>query len=250
GMFPVSDAAHEEIVYVLNARDGGSVHGYRIGDDDQLRSIPNSTRSLGLSTNPLSPTEFLTTPGQVGFTPDGRQLIVTTKASGSHIDVFQVGEDGRLSQAPVVNPSQTPVPFAFSFDQQRQLVVAEAGSSDVSTYTVNADGTISPIATVTDAQAALCWLARGKDTYFGANAGSGSVSAFRVDASGHPTLQATTSAIGPNPIDLATSRGGRFLYVELGGNGTIAALKANKDGSLTPIGTVAGHVGEEGIVAL
>jgi len=30
----------------------------------------------------------------------------------------------------------------------------------------------------------------------------------------------------------------------------VAALRVNSDGSLTPIGTVAGHAGEEGIVAL
>src|SRR5438132_9119951 len=30
GVFPVSIAAHDDLVYVLNARGGGSVHGYRI----------------------------------------------------------------------------------------------------------------------------------------------------------------------------------------------------------------------------
>ena len=55
-----------------------------------------------------------TSPGQVGFTPDGGKLVVTTKASGSNIVVYRVQGNGRLS-SPVVNASATPVPFAFTF---------------------------------------------------------------------------------------------------------------------------------------
>jgi 6-phosphogluconolactonase (cycloisomerase 2 family) len=249
GVFPVSIASHEDLVYVLNARGAGSVHGYRIDDDGILESIPGSTRSLNLTPSPDPKKEFLNTPGQVGFTPDGRHLIVTTKANGSSIDVFQVNNEGHLSSKPVVNASQTPVPFAFTFDAQRQLVVAEAGSSSVSTYLVGGGGTLSPVAHASDAQAALCWIARDKDTYFVANAGSGTVSSFRIDSSGHPTLE-KNNPVGAGPVDLTVSRGGQFLYVELGVNGSVAALRVNSDGSLTPIGTVAGHAGEEGIVAL
>ena len=66
---------------------------------------------------------------------------MTTKASGSDIDVFAVGPFGGLS-APVVNPSSTPVPFSFVFSPEGSLVVAEAGASTVSTYIVNSDGTL------------------------------------------------------------------------------------------------------------
>src|ERR1700691_751439 len=48
GDFPVSIAAHGNLVYVLNARDGGSVAGFlRIGD--RLVSVPGWTRDLGLN---------------------------------------------------------------------------------------------------------------------------------------------------------------------------------------------------------
>ena len=250
GTFPVSVAVHGDLVYVLNARGSGTVQGYRVDDDGRLLALADSARSLGLQPNPTS-TEFLTTPGQIGFTPDGRHLIVTTKAnaSGSHIDVFQVRADGRLSATPVANPSSTPVPFAFTFDAQRQLVVGEAGTSTVATYTVHDNGTVTPIGTASVSQAALCWIARDGDTYFVSNAGSGSVSAFHVGASGQPSLLGTTS-VGAGPIDLTVAGHGRFLYVELGGAGTIATLRVGDDGSLTSIGTVAGHAGQEGIVAL
>ena len=46
-------------------------------------------RSLGLGNT--NPPDYLHWPGQVGFSPDGRKLIVTTKATTSAIDIFSVG---------------------------------------------------------------------------------------------------------------------------------------------------------------
>jgi 6-phosphogluconolactonase (cycloisomerase 2 family) len=248
GSFPVSVAIHDDLVYVLNASRGGSVQGYRIEGGDHLRPIQNSNRPLGLA--PASgPTSFLNTPGQIGFTPDGDQLIVTTKANGSHIDVFNVRDNGRLSDTPVQNPSATPVPFGFTFDVRGRLVVGEAGTSSVSTYVVRDNGTLTSLGSQTDSQAALCWIDRVGQTYFVANAGSDSVSAFRLDAGGHPGLIGTTH-VGPGAIDLDHADGGRFLYVQLGGNGTVGAFDVRSDGSLSPIGTVASSATQEGIVAL
>jgi 6-phosphogluconolactonase (cycloisomerase 2 family) len=247
GSFPVSVAVHDDLVYVLNASRGGSVQGFRIAGD-RLRPIEQSGRPLGLTVVTGAMT-FLNTPGQVGFTPDGDHLIVTTKANGSHIDVFNVRADGRLSNSPIANPSATPVPFGFTFDPRGRLVVGEAGTSDVSTYVVHDDGSVTSLGSQTDAQVALCWIDRVGQTYFTANAGSGSVSAFRLDAGGHPILIGTTN-VGPGAIDLDHSDGGRFLYVQLGGNGTVGAFDVNSDGSLGSIGTVASSATQEGIVAL
>ena len=249
GTFPVSLAVHKDLVYVLNAGGAGSVQGYRI-EGDHLRPLvgDGSNRSLGL-TPVKGANAFLNTPGQVGFTPDGDHLIVTTKANGSHIDVFGVRANGRLSAAPVVNPSATPVPFGFTFDARGRLVVGEAGTSSVSTYVVHDNGTLTSLGSQTDSQVALCWIDRVGQTYFVANAGSGSVSSFHVDAAGHPRLVGTTT-VGGGTIDLDHSRGGKFLYVQLGGSGTVAELGVNPDGSLRSIGTVASSATQEGIVAL
>jgi len=247
GHFPVSLAVHHDLVYVLNAGGSGSVRGYRI-QGRQLRPLENSNRSLGL-TEVTGPTAFLNTPGQVGFTPDGHHLVVTTKANGSHIDVFTVLANGRLSDTPVANPSATPVPFGFTFDQRGRLVVGEAGTSSVSAYLLHNDGTLTSLGSQTDSQAALCWIDRVGQTYFVANAGSGSVSAFRLDAGGHPSLIGTTN-VGPGAIDLDHAEGGRNLYVQLGGNGMVAAFSVMADGTLSSIGTVASSATQEGIVAL
>src|SRR5436853_1260664 len=131
GQFPASVSVHDNLAYVLNSGGTGIVQGFRV-DANGLRPIPGSARTLALANT--DPPFFLTSPGQVGFTPDGQQLIVTTKASGSMIDVFGVGENGRLSAAPVVNSSATPVPFAFTFAPSGRLVTGEAGASSVTTY--------------------------------------------------------------------------------------------------------------------
>ncbi len=94
GAFPVSVATFGNLVYVLNAENGGSVQGY-VNFLGHLFAIPGSNRALGL--NPTATPQFVNTPGQVAFSPDGSKLIVTTKANGSDIDVFAVGRFGLLS---------------------------------------------------------------------------------------------------------------------------------------------------------
>jgi 6-phosphogluconolactonase (cycloisomerase 2 family) len=244
GTFPVSVAVHDDLLYVLNAKRGGSVQGYRIAGD-QLHPIAGSARPLGLA----DPVTFLTSPGQVGFTPDGQDLIVTTKANGSQILVFGVQPSGRLTGSPVRNPSATPVPFAFTFDARQHLVVGEAGTSSVSTYALDARGMLTPIASQTDSQGALCWIDRVGDLYFVSNAGSNTTSSFRVDATGHPVLVATTP-VGPGPVDMDHARGGEFLFIQLGGNGTVGSFRVNANGTLTPVSTVITATNQEGIVAI
>jgi len=112
GAFPASVAVSGDLLYVLNAGGDGNINGFRIAGG-KLHPVHNSTRSLGLGNS--NPPNFLTSPGQVGFTPDGSKLVVTTKGSTSAVDVFAMHPNGRPSAAPVVNPSATPVPFAFTF---------------------------------------------------------------------------------------------------------------------------------------
>jgi hypothetical protein len=246
GEFPVSIAVHGNLVYVLNAGGAGSVQGYgRFGPF--LFPLPRASQSLGLANS--NPPNYLMGPGEVGFAPDGHQLIVTTKASGSDIDVFSVGAFGNLS-APVLNPSSTPVPFSFVFSPDGSLVVAEAGASSVSTYALNSDGTLSAESSLTDGQAALCWITTAKGIYYVANAGSNSLSAYRVGAGGSLSLVGTTGVVGATgagPIDMAASPHGQYLYAEAGGAGAVDEFGVNANGTLRVIGSVAITPGIEGI---
>ena len=255
GTFPVSVTTSGDLVYVLNARNGGAIQGFRV-DDGRLHAIRNSNRPLGLAII-TGGTEFLNTPGQVSFTPDGDNLIVTTKANGSHIDVFGVGHDGRVTDSFVANPSTTLVPFGIAFDAAGHLAIAQAGGSTVATYDINADSTISPIATLADGQAALCWIAAADGSFYVANAGgdgtgtNGSISGYHVDSNGQLTVF-TTSFTDKGATDLAISPDGGYLYADTGASGIVDGFAINSDGTLhalTPV-AVPGGADLEGIVAI
>ena len=247
GTFPVSVAVHGNLVYVLNAENGGSVQGY-VALFGHLFPLPGSNRPLGL--NPSASPQFTNTPGQVAFSPDGSQLIVTTKANGNDIDVFHVGRFGLLSPAPVVNSEPGTVPFAISFDRAGHLVIAEAGTNALATFTLHRDGTVALIDAVGSGQAATCWVAPARGFFYASNAGSATVSGYQPAGHGQLTLVGQT-ATDPGTVDASASAHGRFLYVQTGGNGIVDEYQVNTNGTLTEIGsvTVAGAVGGEGIVA-
>jgi 6-phosphogluconolactonase (cycloisomerase 2 family) len=246
GQFPASVAISGDLVYVLNSGGPGTVAGFRL-DHGALVPIPGSARSLGLANT--TPPNFLMSPGQVGFSPDGRQLLVTTKASTSSIDVFQVGPDGRLSAAPVVNPGATPVPFAFTFGPDGRLVSGEAGASSLTTYRLQPNGTLTGPQSASDGQVALCWVQQVGQYYFVANTGSNTLSSFRLGPDGQPVLLDPVAASTPaGPIDLTASDG--FLYGETGLAGTVEEYAVQADGSLVSIGSVTGlPAGIEGIAS-
>ena len=75
----------------------GSVSGF-VRAGGFLVPVPAWHRALGL--NPDQTPEFTSTPGQVGFTPDGSQVVVTTKNAANTVDVFRDGLFGhQQSQA-------------------------------------------------------------------------------------------------------------------------------------------------------
>src|SRR5215210_1377098 len=238
GDFPASIAVSGDLVYVLNSGDDGRLQGFRI-HGNHLHRLSGSSRSLGLANT--DPPNFLTSPGQIGFTPDGSKLVVTTKAIKSTIEVFDVRRDGRLSQTPVSNASATPVPFAFTFDPAGRLVSGEAGTSSVTTYMLGSDGRLTGPQSLSDGQVALCWIVRAGEFYFVSNTGSNTLSGYRIDAAGRPSLVTPTGLVATTPagpIDLAVSGG--FLYAQTGTAGTVEEFRIEATGTLTRIGSITG----------
>jgi 6-phosphogluconolactonase (cycloisomerase 2 family) len=254
GAFPVSITVHDDAVYVLNALDGGSIQGY-VNANGRLIPIRGWNRSLGL--DPTATPQFTHTPGQVAFSPDGNQLIVTTKANTNAIDVFRIGRSGRPSAAPAVNTEPGAVPFAVTFDRVGHLVVAEAGTNSLVTFRLKANGTLSQIDAVGSTQKATCWVEPAGAYLFAGNAGGngtpgvGSLSGYTSSPTGQLTnLGATVT--DPGTVDSSATPNGRYLYTQTGANGIVDEFAVNANGSLTEIGsvTVANAVGGEGIVAL
>ena len=247
GQFPTGLALSGDLLYVLNAGGDGAVSGYRI-NGGRLRPIEGSTRILGLGNTPNP--FFLKSPAEVGFTPGGDHLIVTTKTNNT-VDVFSVGEDGRLSAEPVKN-QVAPVPFAFVFDHARRMVLNFAGTSALETFNVNPDNTITPVSTpVSDTQAALCWATPARGYEYTSNTGSGSVSQFKVAGDGTVVLVNATAASNILGATDSAATGGRFLYVQSGTSGTVHAFSIGDGGSLTriQIANIPDGGSQEGIAA-
>ena len=248
GPFPASIAVHDNLAFVLDAGLAGYVQGYRIAGG-RLHPIAGSQRSLGLANS--NPPGFLQSPGQVGFTPDGRHLVITLKGNnGGSVDVFSVSDDGQLSNAPTAT-AVGGVPFAFVFDPQGHVVIVNAAFGNLSTYTVNGNGSLSLVsAGASDGQIAACWVIGTKGSFYVANTGSGSLSRYTIDNNGTVALRNPLAATGiAGAIDMTAS--GHFLYAQSGGSGSVKAFAVGEDGSLTPIGswTVPDGSSQEGIAA-
>jgi 6-phosphogluconolactonase (cycloisomerase 2 family) len=247
GTFPVSVAVHGDAVYVLNARGGGSVQGF-VSTGGHLFRVSGWHRALGLDTTATP--EFTNTPGQVAVSPDGRWLVVTTKANGSAIDTFALNRIGRPASAPTVSSEPGAVPFAVVFDQHGTLVVAEAGTDAAATFRIESDGSLTALSSVGTGQAATCWIVRDGNLLFLSNAGSASLTGLRAGHHGSLALLGQTTT-DPGTVDAAVSTGGRFLYVQTGATGAVDEFAVHADGTLTALGSVLvpGAVGAEGIVA-
>ncbi|HEY1827122.1 MAG TPA: beta-propeller fold lactonase family protein [Acidimicrobiales bacterium] len=248
GTFPVSVAVHGNLVYVLNAENGGSVQGY-FASSGRLSPLPGASRALGL--DPTATPQFTNTPGQVAFSPNGSQLIVTTKANGNDIDVFGVGFSGNLSPTPVINSEPGQVPFGVAFDAVGHLVVADTGSNSLATYNLNRNGTVTELDDVGSTQAATCWVAPVGRFFYTSNAGSATVSGYQeAGFFGQLNLLGQTNT-DPGTVDASASSDGQFLYVQTGGNGVVDEFQVHFNGSLTEVGsvTVPNSAGGEGIVA-
>lgn len=238
GSEPNSIASHGHLVYVLNTAGASSVVGYFFSWG-HFYKIPDSQRFLsGTAVGS----------GSVAFSPDGRWLAVTEKATQS-IDIFQVHADGTLSQA-TLNKQVGPGTFSALFAPDGTLLVAETGvagatnASALSSYRVQPDGTLkTSTQSVPTLGAATCWdvVVNGKFIYT-SNSATASISGFALGAGGTLTALPGT-VVGNNPpgsanIDLAASSDGTHLYTLNAGTGTVGSFSIDANsGHLTFLGT-------------
>jgi 6-phosphogluconolactonase (cycloisomerase 2 family) len=244
GDFPVSVTAHGNLVYVLNARSGGTIQGYT-ESNGRLQKEASWNRPLGL--DPNAPEEFTHTPGQVIFTPDGQKLVITTKANTSSVEVFSVASSGKPATNPTVTALPEQVPFAAEFDEAGHLLLTEAGPNALASFSIDSKGALHQIASVPTGQKATCWVVWVDGKAYVSNAGSGTVTSFGIGSSGSLTDLGNTET-HKGTVDAAQAEG-RFLYVQTGAEGIVDEYKIGSGGSLTAIGsvTVPNSVGGEGI---
>jgi hypothetical protein len=241
GAEPVSVAEHDGLVYVANARAGGSNYaGFILTRGGHLRPLPGSTVALPNDAQP----------GDVLFDSTGTKL-VGTRVGSSLIDSFRVGRDGRLIAA-AGSPfaAQGPGPFGSEFrpTDPSQLFVSNAhggaGNGTVSAFSVAGDGALTSIGAspFADLQTAPCWVEITQDGrhLFTVNTGSGSISRYSIARSGTLTLLGSTpvsSQAGVGAVDARLSSDGQTLYVNESRIGAVGEFSVD-GGQLTELGSV------------
>lgn len=235
GESPRSIAEHGRLVFVMNTGKP-TIHGFRITDDG-LVPVAGSEQALQ-SEN--------ADPAQIGFTPDGRTLVVTERGADA-IEAYPVGSDGTLGMAQTV-ASQGPTPYGFAFTSSGALIVTEAfraekGAAAASSYVVS-DGAVAPVtASVGNGRSEICWAVVSRDDRhaFTTNFADGAVSRYGIAADGTLTLEdaaAGTAVDGQSGLrDEDLSADGRFLYAIDADGGRIYGWAVGDGGALSPAGS-------------
>jgi 6-phosphogluconolactonase (cycloisomerase 2 family) len=301
GLYPDSLAVDrrgdQRLLYVLNAGGPGAqnacgvspnVTGFVVDRDGQMTPIDGAVERVdpgtvegtgyGVDCNPggfpspafdcgRNPPAFPRSPAQIGFTPDGSQLIVTVKGTNAILAFPLDPRTGRALAPRVTQAPETPVAqnqgpalptfFGFAFKDERTVLVTEAfgksptipqpGAGATSSFRLGEDGTLDQIsADVGDAGTAACWIVLdpfgGRFAYV-ANNLSNTVSLYSVSDKGALTLLNATAATasGPNDMGVAGDAGNAFLYVLASGAGEVLPfLIDRRTGALTALSPVGG----------
>jgi 6-phosphogluconolactonase (cycloisomerase 2 family) len=229
GSTPRSVAVHGGRVYVLNT-----------GDEPSVALVGGSPVALPAGSDPA----------QAAFTPDGRTLLVTDRASDS-IHAFAVGDDGGLG-ARVTHRSSGMTPYGFDVTADGVLVVTEAagaqvGKASASSYRLDAPAQLAPVsAAVASTRSEVCWAVVSNDGrfVFVTNFGDGTVSSYTIGADGSIELREAVAAQTvegePGLRDEALSSDGRYLYALHSDTGLVFGWKIGEEGSLAAVGSANG----------
>jgi 6-phosphogluconolactonase len=239
GSTPRSVAVHGRTVYVLTTGDDPSISGFAL-EGDRLVAVQGSTRTLGEGSDPA----------QVAFSPDGRTVLVTDRASDS-IHAFAVDRDGMAGDR-VTHRSSGATPYGFDVTSEGVVVVTEAagaqiGKASASSYKLDGPAQLEPVSgAVGSSRSEVCWAVISKDggTAFVTNFGDGTISTYAIGADGSIELReavaATTVEGRPGIRDEALSSDGRFLYALHADTGSVFGWKVEAGGKLDAIGSANG----------
>ena len=236
GMAPRSVTEHDGLVFVLNTGDA-MIKGFRLVDGD-LVPIDGGSRALSTPDG-----------AQVGFTPDGRALVVTERG-GDKISAYAVGMDGMLGEARTID-SLGATPYGFAISNDGTLVVTEAfraekGAAAASSYRIDGDAIMPGTASIGNGRSEICWAVISNDGRyaFTTNFADGAVSRYAIAMDGSLTLEDATAAITedgrPGLRDEDLSDDGRYLYAIDADQGQIVAWSGDDRGRLTAAGSWGG----------
>jgi len=234
---PISIASRGNLVYVLNAGNGGNIVGFAQSTTGELSPL-NVTRTLSGSPGSV--------PAAIDFSQDG-SLLVVTEPDADVLDVFVVNAQGAAGQA-IAQPSIGDSPFGLTFTRNDQLIVANAGFdtgfAELTAFNVSAAGALAFVDSVRTNQVETTHVIvnNAATAGYASNRGSNSISGFSLSTNGVFTslnANGVTATTGNRPEDLALSSNGQFLYVLNTGDNTISSFRVNSNGTLTALATAA-----------
>ena len=230
GGAPTSATEHDGIVFVL-ATGEPAIVGFRLGQG-MLERIGSRDLQAGAD------------PAQIGFTADGKTLVVTQRGTDS-IVTFPVS--GGMLGEPSSIPSSGPTPYGFAISSTGTLVVTEAfgaqmGKAAASSYALR-DGELSLVTgSIGNGRSEICWAVIKDDRYaFTTNFADGAVSRYALGADGSLTLEDATAGIatdgqtGLRDEDLSSD--GAYLYAIDADTQRIVGWSVGTDGALASIGS-------------
>lgn len=153
GSKPVSLTVYGHWLYAVNAGGDGNISGFEIGTNGHLTYLDGSDRPLSSSASD---------PGQISFNPNGKQLVVTEKATNI-IMTYDVNANG-LPSTGVAHQSTGNTPFGFDFGIHNEMIVsnAEGGEEELSSltsYSLSNSGALNVInGPVPTQETAACWI--------------------------------------------------------------------------------------------
>jgi 6-phosphogluconolactonase (cycloisomerase 2 family) len=266
GTLPISVTTHGNVLYTVN-EESSNIAGWWFSSTGVLTPIPGSSQSLS--------TAFPTTvAAQIGFSPNGSQLVVTERglpAANGNIDTFAVNWHGVAGPA-VGHVAPTPNPFGFAFDGPKNLLVSDAGfvetpsgtepnpgdpaqfTGSTDSFSLHPSGNLVFKGSYPSGGRAACWVAVSKDgryafvsntlggpagTPAGVFTGTDAISTYAVSPHGRLTLLGQTASGQGFPGEVVLSSDGRYLYMLepfiMGGPSHIDVYRIGSGGSLTHI---------------
>jgi 6-phosphogluconolactonase (cycloisomerase 2 family) len=228
GSLPVSVAESNGNVVVLSARGKGAITGFKL-EGCALTRISGITLDQDSQPEPQS---FVTTPSQVGFTPDGRKLIVIIKIDGGifppptpegSMNVYDVdpltGEIGSLTKTTL---GEALPPFSFDFDSDDKLLVTSALNSQLQSYDIASNGAADFLDAVPIVgELAACWVKYSSESSCAvvSNNGSASLSTIAVTPDGNSLIKSVAASLAA-PTDISFSPDQKYIYALSTGAGT------------------------------
>lgn len=230
GAGPNSLTVHNHLLYVLN-HGSDQIAGFRVSGG-KMKALENATRSLS-GTGVDAP--------QISFTPDGRWLMVTEKATNT-LTTFLVTAGGEPG-AGIFTPSAAATPFGFAFSRDFAIVSNAAGGAalagSATSYRIGPGGMPTAInGSVADGASAPCWFAV---TQFGrfaytTNAGSNTISSYYVAPRGALYLvHSEAAATGVKPLDIVVAANNYFVFELNAASHTIGSYHREALGGLAYI---------------